>query len=166
MRPVAEPTAISIPAIGVHSSLLPYGLTDSGELAVPPVTEPLQAGYYGGADPEFTGDEYLPGETGGAAVVMGHVDGVINGVKGKPGVFYRLHELVPGNEIVIDRADGSQVTFVVTGVRRYAKAAFDTQAVYGPTPKPELRAITCGGAFDRATGHYVDNWVVFAELVS
>lgn len=162
---VAEPTAISIPAIGVQSSLRAYGLTDKGELAVPSVTEPLQAGYYGGADPEFPGDEYLPGEDG-PAIVMGHVDGVIDGVKGKPGVFYRLHELVPGNEILIDRADGSQVRFVVTEVRRYAKATFDTAAVYGQTQKPELRAITCGGAFDRAAGHYVDNWVIFAELAS
>jgi sortase family protein len=162
---VAEPTVISIPAIGVQSSLLPYGLTDTGELAVPPVTEPLQAGYFGGLDPEFTGDEYLPGENG-PAVVMGHVDGVINGQRGMPGIFYRLRELVPGNEILIDRADRSQLTFVVTRVERYAKAAFDTEAVYGPTQKPELRAITCGGAFDRAAGHYVDNWVIFAELAS
>lgn len=162
---VAEPTAISIPAIGVQSSLRAYGLTETGELAVPPVTEPLQAGYYGGVDPEFPGDEYLPGENG-PAVVMGHVDGVIAGQKGRPGVFYRLHELLPGNEILIDRDGQPQLRFVVTEVRRYAKATFDTQAVYGPTQKPELRAITCGGAFDRSAGHYVDNVVVFAELAA
>ncbi|WP_247659418.1 class F sortase [Micromonospora sp. U56] len=34
--------------------------------------------------------------------------------------------------------------------------------MYGPTPGPELRLVTCGGAFDRRTGHYRDNLVVFA----
>jgi hypothetical protein len=29
-----------------------------------------------------------------------------------------------------------------------------------------LRVITCGGEYDPATGHYVDNLVVFATLVS
>jgi sortase (surface protein transpeptidase) len=157
------PTAITIPVIGVHSSLKAYGLTDAGELEVPPVSEPLQAGYYGGADPEFTGDEYLPGENG-PAIVMGHVDGVLNGKKGSAGVFYRLHELQAGDEILIDRDRQPQLRFIVTGVQHYAKAAFDTAAVYGATQKPELRLITCGGAFDRTAGHYVDNVVIFAEL--
>jgi hypothetical protein len=26
--------------------------------------------------------------------------------------------------------------------------------------------ITCGGAFDKATGHYVDNIIVYAHLIS
>lgn len=165
MVPVAAPTAVTIPAIGVHSTLKAYGLTADGELEVPPVTEPLQAGYYGGADPAFTGDEYLPGEDG-PAIVMGHVDGVLNGKKGSPGVFYRLHELAPGNEILIDRDGQPQLKFVVTGVQHYAKAAFPADQVYGPTPGPELRLITCGGNFDRVAGHYVDNVVVFAALAS
>jgi hypothetical protein len=38
--------------------------------------------------------------------------------------------------------------------------------VYGPTPDPELRLITCGGAFDYATGHYLSNIVVYATEVS
>jgi hypothetical protein len=38
--------------------------------------------------------------------------------------------------------------------------------VYGPTTTPELRLITCGGPFDDATGHYLDNVVVFARLVA
>jgi hypothetical protein len=27
-----------------------------------------------------------------------------------------------------------------------------------------LRLVTCGGAFDRSTGHYTDNVIVFASL--
>jgi hypothetical protein len=29
-----------------------------------------------------------------------------------------------------------------------------------------LRLITCGGSFDRATGHYRDNVIVYATMVS
>jgi hypothetical protein len=43
-----------------------------------------------------------------------------------------------------------------------AKAAFPSKLVYGAVNDAELRLITCGGAFDFATGHYVDNIIVFA----
>jgi hypothetical protein len=50
----------------------------------------------------------------------------------------------------------------VIKVQTYLKDHFPTQAVYGPTPDAELRLITCGGAFDSATGHYLSNVVVYA----
>ena len=50
----------------------------------------------------------------------------------------------------------------VTDVAEYPKSAFPTEAVYGPTSRPTLRLITCGGTFDFSTGHYIDNVVVFA----
>jgi hypothetical protein len=56
--------------------------------------------------------------------------------------------------------------FAVDRVGRYAKDDFPTAAVYGnTTDRAELRLITCGGAFDHASGHYVDNVVAFAHLV-
>ena len=161
--PVADPTAITIPAIDAHSTLAPLGLTVAGELAVPPVDQPGQASWYAGAKPDVPGDEFQPGERG-PAVIAGHVDGVINGRKGQPGIFFRLHELTPGAEILIDRADGSQVRFLVDRVAKFPKAKFPTDEVYGPTPVPTLRLITCGGAFDRGAGHYTDNWIVWASI--
>ena len=50
----------------------------------------------------------------------------------------------------------------MTAVQTYLKAQFPTQAVYGPTPDAELRLITCGGAFDPATRHYLSNIGVYA----
>ena len=39
--------------------------------------------------------------------------------------------------------------------------------VYGNTTnRAELRLITCGGEFDRATGHYVNNVIAFGHLVA
>jgi hypothetical protein len=36
--------------------------------------------------------------------------------------------------------------------------------VYGPSSQRELRLITCGGSFDKASGNYVDNIIVSAVL--
>jgi sortase (surface protein transpeptidase) len=157
------PTAITIPAIGAHSTLVPLGLTPERALEVPPVDAPLQAGYYAGADPAKPGDEVVPGAVG-AAVVVGHVDGVIDGAKGRPGIFYRLREVKPGDEILIDRADGSQLRFVVERVEHHDKDSFPTSEVYGATPGPELRLITCGGSFDHEARSYRENIVAFARL--
>lgn len=157
------PTAVQIPSIGASSSLVPLGLTADGALDVPPVTQPGQAGYYAGARRDWLGDEVLPGEVG-PAVLVGHVDGVINGQKGQPGVFYRLHELTPGAEIFVQRADGSRLRFVVQRVERHDKDVFPTAAVYGDTLAPELRLITCGGEFDRSVRSYKDNVIVWAVL--
>ena len=66
--------------------------------------------------------------------------------------------------MVVDRADGTTLRFAVTRVERHAKDDFPTEEVYGPTTGPELRLITCGGAFDRAAGSYLDNVVVWAVL--
>jgi sortase (surface protein transpeptidase) len=81
-------------------------------------------------------------------------------------VFNRLDTLTRGDEIYVKRADGTLVEFRVTSVQTYLKDHFPTEAVYGPVPDPELRLITCGGAFDLATRHYVLNIVVYATEVS
>jgi hypothetical protein len=54
----------------------------------------------------------------------------------------------------------------VTGVREYLKSDFPAKAIYGAADYAALRLITCGGAFDYATGHYLSSTVVFALLAS
>jgi hypothetical protein len=81
-------------------------------------------------------------------------------------VFYRLRELRPGQAVLVERADGTRLRFVVSGARSYPKAGFPTGAVFGPVGSPELRLITCAGDFDRARGSYRDNLVVFAHLAA
>jgi sortase (surface protein transpeptidase) len=107
----------------------------------------------------FTGGP-APGATG-PAVIAGHIDS-----KRGPAVFYRLRELRPGQEITVGRSDGSSVRFAVDGVAQYPKHAFPTEAVFGPSPEPLLRLITCGGVFDRSQRSYRDNVVVTARLVA
>ena len=78
-------------------------------------------------------------------------------------VFWNLRLLKPGDTIGVEPAG---LTFTVTSVTQVSKSAFPTMEVYGATPSPELRLITCGGTFDYATGHYLSNVIVYArELV-
>jgi len=147
---VASPVSLTIPLIGVKTQLQTLGLAAGGALQVPSSTS--VAGWYTGSP--------RPGAIG-SAIIVGHIDSLTG-----PGVFYRLPELRSGDRVYIRRADGSLVEFRVTSVQTYLKDQFPTQTVYGPTPDAELRLITCGGAFDAATGHYLSNIVVYATQVS
>jgi Sortase domain len=79
-------------------------------------------------------------------------------------VFFELRRLREGNRVHVDRADGTTVTFTVRRVARYPKRNIPDAEVYGTTPDPQLRLITCGGSFDRARRSYRDNIVVYATL--
>jgi sortase (surface protein transpeptidase) len=147
--PVAAPAGLVIPSIGVRTGLVRLGLTPAGMLQVPKTT--TVAGWYTGSS--------RPGATG-AAVIVGHIDSLTG-----PGVFYHLGQLHPGSKVYVRRADGSLAVFAVTEVRSYLKSHFPTLAVYGAVPNAQLRLITCGGAFDPATGHYLSNIIVYASLV-
>ena len=149
-RTVAAPVSLTIPLIGVRTRLITLGLTSADELQVPSSTS--VAGWYTGSP--------RPGAIG-SAVIVGHIDSLTG-----PGVFYRLSELTKGDKVYVKRADGTLVEFRVTSVQTYLKDHFPTEDVYGPVPDPELRLITCGGAFDYATGHYLSNIVVYATEVS
>ncbi len=148
-RTEATASQIEIPAIGVDSSLEQLPLNaETGELTPP--LDWLSAGWYR--------DGTVPGDIG-PAVIAGHVDSVT-----APAVFARLGELVPNDEIHVTLSNGTVSTFIVDSIATAPKDAFPTNVVYGPTPTAELRVITCDGAFDGATGHYVDNLIVFASL--
>jgi LPXTG-site transpeptidase (sortase) family protein len=148
-KPVAAPVSLTIPLIGVRSNLITLGLTGSGELQVPTTT--AVAGWYTGSP--------RPGAIG-SAIIVGHIDSVSG-----PGVFYRLSELKDGDRVYVKRADGTMAEFRVTSVQSYLKDDFPTEDVYGPVPDAELRLITCGGAWDPATKHYLSNTVVYATEV-
>ncbi|MEU5090445.1 hypothetical protein [Streptomyces sp. NPDC021356] len=62
----------------------------------------------------------------------------------------------------IRRADRITARFTVDLVVTVAKDRFPAEAVYGPTPAPELRLITCGGAYTGGRG-YDGDVVVFAH---
>ncbi|MGW2044603.1 class F sortase [Streptomyces sp. NPDC001858] len=147
--PPSPPDRVRIPAIHVDAPLMGLALTASGSLDVPPAAKKNLAGWYEAGT--------TPGETG-TAIVAGHVDNADG-----PAVFYDLGALRKGSAVEVDRRDGSVAVFTVDAVEVYRANAFPDEKVYGPADRPELRVITCGGGYSRATG-YQGNVVVFAHL--
>jgi hypothetical protein len=150
----SPPVSISIPAINVNASpTQKLGLLPDGSIQVPPLEDTKASGWYTGSP--------APGVQG-PSVILGHVDSAKNG----PSVFYSLGKLKPGDEVAVNRQDGSVAVFKIDGVREYAKNQFPTEVVYGNLDHAGLRLITCGGTFDPRSGHYESNIVAFASLVS
>ncbi|WP_267425409.1 MULTISPECIES: class F sortase [unclassified Curtobacterium] len=147
-RSDATPTRVTIPAIGVDASLEDLHRGAAGELDPPKGWD--NAGWFS--------DGIVPGQVG-PSVIAGHVDSPTTAA-----VFFRLDELVAGDQVHVAMTDGSSRTFTVEKTERASKSAFPTSDVYGTTPTPTLRLITCDGTFDTATGHYTDNLIVFADL--
>lgn len=145
----ANPVRIRIPSINVDAPVGPLGLDAAGALEVP--TDFDATGWY---EP---GPE--PGERG-PAVIAGHVDSFRG-----PAVFFRLNALRDGQDVFVDRADGTTVTFRTRLKESYLKNSFPTEKVYTSTPNAQLRLITCGGQFDEAARRYLGNIVVYADMV-
>nr|WP_307804239.1 class F sortase [Micromonospora echinofusca] len=147
----SDPTRVRIPRIGVDADIMSLGVNADGSMEVPSLKQADRAGWY-----RFGPS---PGEIG-SSVVVGHVDSKELG----PAVFFKLGALRPGDTIQVSRKDGKVVTFTVDGVKAFPKASFPTDLVYATTPNATLRLVTCGGAFDKKKGTYLDNVVVFASV--
>ena len=145
----SRPVRLEIDAIGVSAGFVDLGVANDGTLEVP--EDGARVGW-------FTGG-HTPGASG-VAVIAGHVTW-----DDAPSVFFRLGDLRPDDRVRVTRADGSTAIFAVQRIARFPKTQFPTEAVYSPVDRPVLRLITCGGTFDEATGHYVDNVIVWAKLI-
>ncbi|WP_328535975.1 class F sortase [Streptomyces sp. NBC_00344] len=154
-RPGALPAAgvrrVLIPAIHVDAPVAVVGRDKDGWIEAPPPQNRNLAGWYRGA--------VSPGERG-TAIVVGHVDN-----QSGPAVFFALGALRTGAHIDVLRTDGRRAVFDVYGISTFTKKNFPAGRVYGGTGRPELRVITCGGAYSTSTG-YDGNVVVFARLSS
>jgi len=140
-----EPIRIAIPAIAVDADVIRLDIR--GEPEVP--EDFAQVGWYH--------QTRLPGEIG-PAVLAGHIDS-----RTGPAVFYQLDELDTGDEIILSAAGSETRRFAVTDTGQYSKDALPAEVFGFGEPLPELRLITCGGTFDASSGHYRDNYVVYAR---
>nr|WP_202420646.1 class F sortase [Actinomadura rayongensis] len=149
--PPSTPVRLDVPRIGVRTALMKLAKNPDRTVETPPLARAGEAGWYrlGPA----------PGSRG-AAVIIGHVDS-----QRGPAVFYRLGELRPGDRFSVRRADGRTAVFRVDSVERVPKDRFPTERVYADPGYPAIRLITCGGRFDRGTGHYVDNVIAYGHLL-
>ena len=138
---------IQIPSIQVDAKVVPLGLTEDGVLETPADVD--EAGWWSGGSRVGTP---------GPAVFVAHRDSAHG-----PALFYALPTLEPGMAIHVFDARDIKYTYVVDRLERHDRDTFPTQAVYGATPRPTLRLLTCGGRFDPRHG-YEDNHIVFAHL--
>lgn len=143
------PVHLSIPVSGVDTTFVePLGVDASQEVQVPDNYEEVGWYKYGPT----------PGELG-PAVILGHVDSYLG-----PAVFYSLGTLKEGDEIYVDREDGTTATFVVTHSERVPQSDFPTERVYGPIDFAGLRLVTCTGTYNRGIQRYSHNLIVYATL--
>jgi hypothetical protein len=152
---------LDIPALAVHAQLSATGAV--GPVGDASLTIPAnihQVGWWDGivSYGSRTTQEHAPqpGQPG-VAIVAGHVDSANAG----PGALYRLTDLTVGDSIRVDLQGHSSNWRVssepeMTAKTRLPPSLFDTA---GP---PRLALVTCGGPFDSATGHYIDNVIVWA----
>lgn len=148
----SSPVSLDIPSIDVHAKIIALGLNRDGTLTVPPLSHPYLTSWYDKGP--------VPGQPG-AAAILGHVDAASVG----PAVFYHLGKLRPGARIYVRLRDRLTVVFETYSVALYDKTKFPTARVFGHTSWPTLRLITCGGLYDRQTGHYLGNVVAFASYI-
>lgn len=99
-----------------------------------------------------------PGEIGGA-LLIGSVVGPT-----KAGIFARLIDLVPGDELQIERGDGSTQKFKVVKSQSYAANGVDMTAATksAVAGKPGLNLLTATGRFNVKTNQFENSTVVFA----
>lgn len=148
VAPVAAPTRLAIPSIGVDAAVEAVGLDPEGHIGGPSRSDRVAWYRLGPA----------PGDPGNA-VIDGHLDWTDG-----PAVFWRLERLHQGDEVVVVRADSSHAKFLVDST---SLAGYDASIDYlftrsGP---PSLTLITCAGSWDRQRGTYAQRLLVRASLV-
>ncbi|MEU6016033.1 class F sortase [Streptomyces sp. NPDC047515] len=148
----AVPKRVEIPSLGIEAPVIARGLDKDGAIEPPSFDTPQTVGWYGdGAEPGAKGP----------ALFVGHVD-----TETEPAVFYGLSAARPGAKVEVTRADGTVAEFTVDDVQVFTRERFNADKAYGPRKqgRAELRLITCGGAYDRASHSYDANVVVSAYL--
>jgi hypothetical protein len=143
--PRGEPARVLIAAIGVDSVLVRLGLRPDRSMQVPDFG---LAGWYA-VGPR-------PGDLG-PAVLVAHVDS-----RAGPDVFFRLRDLVVGDQVLVEYDSGDDVTFIVTRTEQVPKDALPVESIWPLTNDRLLTLITCGGSFDRDVRSYRDNVIVYA----
>lgn len=148
----APPQRLDIPDLGVRAPVTARGLDGRGVPDPPPFDRPDTVGWYAGGA--------APGAAG-TALMVGHV-----GTGTRPAVFHEVGTLRPGQRIRVVRADAEVAEFTVEDVRVMSRDRFDARQAYGPRHpgRAELRLVTCGGGFDRASGGCTADVIVSAYL--
>lgn len=140
------PHRLHVVAAGVDAAVVPVTAAPDGELGVP--DDPRQVGWWAGGA--------AAGSARGTVVIDGHVDTKEAG----PGALYRVETLTPGEQVTLDTDSGAR-GYRVAAREVYSKGSLPT-SLFSTDGPPRLALITCGGPFNRETGRYRYNVVVYA----
>ena len=144
-----------IPKIGVDAPFSYKVVGTDGTMPNP--DGPEDVSYYDFSQWPLKGG--LPGK-GGNIVVAGHVDYIRYG----PAVFWRLHELEPGDLVTIRLKDGTDVNYQIEFNKVInVDDPLDWSGVVGSTADESVTLITCGGQFE--AGHYNNRQIVWGRKV-
>jgi hypothetical protein len=147
-EPVAAPVRLTVPDARVAADVVPVGVAASGALQLP--DDPRVVGWWSSGA--------VPGADEGSTVLAAHVDAAGVGA----GPMSRVLRVPVGTSVEVTTADGATLGYVVVERRSYAKSGGLPADLFRADGPPRLVLITCGGAFDAASGRYADNVVVLA----
>lgn len=144
------PVRLQIPEAGVDAGIQTVGVTPEGEMEAP--DDFWEVGWYRYGT--------RPGDPG-RAVIAGHLDSYSG-----TAVFYSLGDLQPGDDIriLLGGPDGERF-FTVREVAHYPTDEAPVEHIFGPSDRPELVLITCGGDWQGSHAGYSDRIVVYADMV-
>lgn len=146
------PRAIYIKKLGVAARLLPMGVNGDSSLQAP--LNINDAGWYTSSA--------KPGQ-GGAMVVDGHASQTGTNY----GLFAKLDTLVEGDQLIVEKGDGTKLTYKVVHTEIDAESDVDMNKLMLPygTATQGLNLITCAGEWTK-DGKTLDHRVlVFTTLV-
>jgi hypothetical protein len=142
------PVRVRVPALGIDAPVDPadidvvHGVLDA----------PKSIGRTG-----WWRDGVTPGARAGAVLITGHVDSAEGGI----GAFFALRRARAHSRVDVVAASGRTFAYDVVSVRTYRKGTVPT-SIFSRRGRARLVLVTCGGPFDRASGHYRDNVVLTA----
>jgi sortase (surface protein transpeptidase) len=145
---LAPPVRLAIPKLRVDAPITALRVLPTGEMEVPGDGE--HVGWYE--------ESARPGYVGNF-VSAAHVDWA-----GRPGVFWGLGDLRPGDPIVVTDAEGQRHTYIVEWNRAIRPQDAPLLDLVGPSHDAIMTLITCTGNFNRVTRDYDHRQIVRARL--
>lgn len=157
---------------GVTARITADRLTPSGALFVPPDPRVLS----------WANQDAAPGSAKGTAIITGHINYLVDGTLVHGGLSdlaeYGKHNI--GETFTIVLTDQRRLTYQLSAAVEYNKDQLSAQpelrkTIYnqdsdygqpGQTRSGRLLLVSCGGAFDNATGNYEDNIFLYALPVN
>ncbi|MEA2646418.1 MAG: hypothetical protein QOE92_1501 [Chloroflexota bacterium] len=143
------PGRLIIRSIGVDAQVIGVGVDKDGNMAV--TNESYTVGWYNRGP--------APGDAGDA-VMDGHLDWYDT----SRAVFYNLRNVHKGDDIVVQRLDGTVKHFKITNIQTVAYNA-RVPGLFASGGAARLSLITCGGPWDKRTNQYLERVIVDATLV-